>query len=78
MPIVATLMKRHNRMIMIIFLVTTTLFGHRIEPNTKDDSYITYYGMLCSTITDFKLSSLGRNNTNYTNSNLAMVLGSKE
>ncbi|KFZ02186.1 hypothetical protein V501_09630 [Pseudogymnoascus sp. VKM F-4519 (FW-2642)] len=58
--------------------IATILFGHGIEPNTRDDSYITHYGLLRGAISNFGLGSLGRNDTNATNGNLAMVLGSKE
>lgn len=54
--------------------VATLLFGHGIDPNTKDDSYITHYGVLRGTITNFGLGSLGRNDTNATNGNLALLL----
>lgn len=55
--------------------VATLLFGHGIDSNTKDDSYITHYGVLRGAITNFGLGSLGRNDTNATNGNLALLLG---
>lgn len=54
--------------------IATLLFGHGIEPNTKDDSYITHYGVLRGAIANFGLGSLGRNDTNSTNGNLMSLL----
>lgn len=54
--------------------IATLLFGSGIDPNTEDDSYITHYGLLRGTISNFGLGSLGRNDTNATNGNLALVL----
>lgn len=50
--------------------IVTMLFGAGITPNTKDDSYITHYGLLRGAIQNFGLGSLGRNDTNATNGNL--------
>ncbi|KAK3938222.1 hypothetical protein QBC46DRAFT_390688 [Diplogelasinospora grovesii] len=55
--------------------VATILFGHGIDANSKDDTYITPYGMLRGVISNFGLGSLGRNDTNATNGNLASILG---
>jgi hypothetical protein len=38
--------------------------------NTEDNTYITHYGMLPGAISSFGLESLGRNDTNATNSEL--------
>ncbi|KAK9367582.1 hypothetical protein V1509DRAFT_144733 [Lipomyces kononenkoae] len=50
--------------------IATLLFGAGITPNTTDDSYITHYGVLRGSITNFGLGSLGRNDTNATNGDL--------
>ncbi|KAL1963407.1 hypothetical protein VTN77DRAFT_8423 [Rasamsonia byssochlamydoides] len=50
--------------------IATVLFGHGITPNTKDDTYITHYGLLRGVISNFGLGSLGRNDTNATNGDL--------
>ncbi|KAL1985255.1 hypothetical protein VTN96DRAFT_8054 [Rasamsonia emersonii] len=50
--------------------IATVLFGHGITPNTKDDTYITHYGLLRGVIHNFGLGSLGRNDTNATNGDL--------
>ncbi|KAF7157244.1 hypothetical protein CNMCM5623_001367 [Aspergillus felis] len=50
--------------------IVTLLFGAGVTPNTKDDSYITHYGVLRGAIQNFGLGSLGRNDTNATNGNL--------
>lgn len=46
------------------------LFGAGITPHTKDDTYVTHYGLLRGVIQNFNLGSLGRNDTNATNGNL--------
>ena len=50
--------------------IVTMLFGAGVTPNTKDDTYITTYGLLRGAIQNFGLGSLGRNDTNATNGNL--------
>ena len=50
--------------------IVTMLFGAGVTPNTKDDTYITTYGLLRGAIQNFGLGSLGRNDTNTTNGNL--------
>lgn len=50
--------------------IVTMLFGAGVTPNTKDDTYITHYGVLRGAIQNFGLGSLGRNDTNATNGNL--------
>ena len=50
--------------------IVTMLFGSGVTPNTKDDTYITTYGLLRGAIQNFGLGSLGRNDTNTTNGNL--------
>ena len=50
--------------------IATILFGAGVTPNTKDDTYITHYGLLRGAIQQFGLGSLGRNDTNATNGNL--------
>ena len=50
--------------------IVTILFGAGVTPNTKDDTYITTYGLLRGAIQNFGLGSLGRNDTNTTNGNL--------
>lgn len=50
--------------------IVTMLFGAGITPDTKDDTYITHYGLLRGAIQNFGLGSLGRNDTNATNGNL--------
>jgi hypothetical protein len=54
--------------------IATLVFGHGITPNTTDDTYITHYGTLRGTITNFGLGSLGRNDTNATNGDLSMLI----
>ncbi|KAA8898651.1 hypothetical protein FN846DRAFT_991457 [Sphaerosporella brunnea] len=54
--------------------IATLLFGHGITPNTKDDTYITHYGLLRGAINNFGLGSLGRNDTNATNGDLSLLL----
>jgi hypothetical protein len=54
--------------------IATILFGHGITPNTKDDTYITHYGVLRGAITNFGLGSLGRNDTNGTNGDLTSLV----
>lgn len=54
--------------------IATILFGSGIDANTQDDSYITHYGVLRGVISNFDLGSLGRNDTNSTNGNLASIL----
>ncbi|KAJ6143133.1 hypothetical protein N7471_002586 [Penicillium samsonianum] len=50
--------------------IVTMLFGAGVTPDTKDDTYITTYGLLRGAIQNFGLGSLGRNDTNATNGNL--------
>ena len=50
--------------------IVTMLFGAGVTPHTKDDTYITHYGLLRGVIQNFNLGSLGRNDTNATNGNL--------
>lgn len=50
--------------------IVTMLFGAGITPNTKDNTYITHYGLLRGAIQNYGLGSLGRNDTNATNGNL--------
>ncbi|KAF7167907.1 hypothetical protein CNMCM6106_003277 [Aspergillus hiratsukae] len=50
--------------------IVTLLFGAGVTPDTKDDAYITHYGLLRGAIQNFELGSLGRNDTNATNGNL--------
>ncbi|RHZ50289.1 hypothetical protein CDV55_101342 [Aspergillus turcosus] len=54
--------------------IATLLFGYGVTPNSKDDTYITHYGTLRGAITNFGLGSLGRNDTNATNGNLAELV----
>ncbi|KUJ06295.1 uncharacterized protein LY89DRAFT_769550 [Mollisia scopiformis] len=54
--------------------IATILFGQGITPNTQDPAYITHYGVLKGTIANFNLGSLGRNDTNATNGNLAVLV----
>jgi hypothetical protein len=54
--------------------IATLLFGHGITPNTTDDTYITHYGTLRGSITNFGLGSLGRNDTNATNGDLSLLV----
>jgi hypothetical protein len=54
--------------------IATLLFGHGITPNTVDHTYITHYGTLRGTINNFNLGSLGRNDTNVTNGDLAALV----
>ncbi|KAH8556761.1 hypothetical protein BGW37DRAFT_448703 [Umbelopsis sp. PMI_123] len=54
--------------------IATLLFGYGITPNTTDDTYITHYGTLRGSITNFGLGSLGRNDTNVTNGDLSMLV----
>ena len=54
--------------------IATLLFGYGITPNTVDDTYITHYGTLRGSITNFGLGSLGRNDTNATNGDLSMLV----
>ncbi|KAJ5882587.1 uncharacterized protein N7529_001259 [Penicillium soppii] len=52
--------------------VEAMCFGASITPGTKDDIYITTYGLLGSAIQNFSLGSLGRNHTNATSSDLIL------
>jgi hypothetical protein len=54
--------------------IATLIFGHGITPNTTDDTYITHYGTLRGTISNFGLGSLGRNDTNVTNGDLSRLV----
>jgi hypothetical protein len=54
--------------------IATLLFGHGITPGSKDDTYITHYGTLRGSITNFGLGSLGRNDTNATNGDLSLLV----
>jgi hypothetical protein len=54
--------------------IATILFGHGITPNTKDDTYITHYGLLRGVVHNFGLGSLGRNDTNATNGDLFTLI----
>jgi Phosphoesterase family len=54
--------------------IATLLFGHGITPNTTDNTYITHYGTLRGSITNFGLGSLGRNDTNTTNGDLSTLV----
>jgi hypothetical protein len=54
--------------------IATLLFGYGITPNTTDDTYITHYGTLRGSITNFGLGSLGRNDTNATNGDLSTMV----
>ena len=54
--------------------IATLLFGFGITPNTTDDTYITHYGTLRGSITNFGLGSLGRNDTNATNGDLSLLI----
>jgi Phosphoesterase family len=54
--------------------IATLLFGYGITPNTRDNTYVTHYGTLRATITNFGLGSLGRNDTNATNGDLSLLV----
>jgi len=54
--------------------IATLMFGYGITPNTTDNTYITHYGTLRGSITNFGLGSLGRNDTNATNGDLSLLI----